>query len=66
MAKQYCMEFAAEMVAEAVRVGLRIGQVEVPLHCCQDSERVPKLRTVRDGLRHLRFIFYYPTRRGRG
>lgn len=60
------MEFATEMIAEAVNQGLRIGQVEVPLRCCQDRERVPKLRTVRDGLRHLRFIFSYPARRGRG
>ena len=50
------MEFATEMIAEAVRVGLRIGQTEVPLRKCQDAKRKPKLRTIRDGLRHLRFI----------
>lgn len=49
------MEFATEMIAEASRKGLRIGEVSVPLKRCQ-VERQEKLRTVRDGCRHLWYI----------
>ena len=49
------MEFATEFVAEAVRNGLRIGQVPVKLRRCEVSRR-SKLRTVRDGMRHLKYI----------
>ena len=49
------MEFATEMIAEAARRGLRIGQVSVPLRKSR-KERTEKLRTVRDGLRHLWYI----------
>ena len=49
------MEFATEMIAEASRKKLRIGQVTVPLKKAQ-NERQEKLRTVRDGFRHLFYI----------
>lgn len=49
------MEFATEMIAAAARAGLRIGQTPVSLRCCEVPRR-SKLRTVRDGLRHLRYI----------
>lgn len=49
------MEFATEMIAETSRKGLRIGEASVPLRKAQ-GEREEKLRTVRDGLRHLWFI----------
>lgn len=49
------MEFATEMIAEAVRKGLRIGEVSVPLKKAKYQRR-EKLRTVRDGFRHLWFI----------
>ena len=49
------MEFATEMIAEASRKGLRIGQVSVPFRKSR-KERTEKLRTVRDGLRHLWYI----------
>lgn len=49
------MEFATEMIAEASRKGLRIGEVSVPLKKTQ-NERQEKLRTIRDGFRHLWYI----------
>lgn len=49
------MEFATEMIAEARRKGLRIGQVTVALRKSKYARTV-KLRTVRDGLRHLIYI----------
>lgn len=49
------MEFATEMIAEAARKGLRIGEAPVVLRCTQ-TKRVSKLRTIPDGIRHLRFI----------
>ena len=49
------MEFATEMIAEASRKNLRIGEVAVPLKKAQ-NERKEKLRTIRDGFRHLWYI----------
>ena len=49
------MEFATEMIAEVSRNGLRIGEVSVPLRRSQ-NERQEKLRTIRDGFRHLWYI----------
>ena len=49
------MEFATEMIAEMSRKGLRIGEVSVPLRKSRNA-RQEKLRTVRDGFRHLWFI----------
>lgn len=51
------MEFATEMIAEAAAHGLRISQVPVTLRRCQ-YERKSKLRTIRDGLRHLGYIMH--------
>ena len=49
------MEFATELIAEAARKGLRIGEAPVPLRKSRYA-RKPKLRTFRDGFRHLRYI----------
>ena len=49
------MEFATEMIAEAGRKGLRIGEVPVSLRKSV-NERKKKIRTIRDGMRHLRYI----------
>lgn len=49
------MEFATEMIAEVSRKKLRIGEVSVPLKKAQ-NERQVKLRTIRDGFRHLWYI----------
>ncbi len=49
------MEFATEMIAEAARNNLRIGQVRVRLLRCRYN-RVSKLRTFRDGFRHLIYM----------
>jgi len=52
------MEFATEMVVNAVRTGLRIA--EVPTKLRPDGRNRPAhLRSFRDGWRHLRFIFTY-------
>ena len=49
------MEFATEMIAEAARHHMRMGQVPVTLRKCP-VERKPKLRTYSDGLRHLMYL----------
>ena len=49
------MEFATEMIAEAKKRELRIEEVAVPLRVSK-VKRKEKLRTVRDGFRHLLFI----------
>lgn len=51
------MEFATEMIAEAAKNNLRIRQVPVSLGKCA-YKRKSKLRTVRDGFRHLRYILF--------
>ena len=51
------MEFATEMIAEAARKDLKIKQVPVKLRKSAEG-RKPKLRTVRDGLRHLNYILF--------
>ena len=53
------MEFATEIIAEANRKGLRIGEVSVSLRKAV-FQRKEKLRTVRDGLRHLWYIIMTP------
>lgn len=50
------MEFATEMIAEATRCRLHIEQLPVTLRKCTFN-RSSKLRTIRDGFRHLRYIF---------
>lgn len=52
------MEFATEMVANAVLEGLRIGEVPVVLYP-DGRDRPPHLQTFRDGWRHLLFIATY-------
>ena len=49
------MEFATEMIAEVARKNLRFKEVPVPLKKAQ-NERTEKLRTIRDGFRHLWYI----------
>lgn len=51
------MEFATEMIARAAGSGLTIAQVPTPLRKDGRSGR-SHLHTVRDGLRHLRFILF--------
>lgn len=50
------MEFASEMVVNASRAGLRIGEVPVNYRVRAGKS---KLRTLRDGWRHLRFLLIY-------
>lgn len=50
------MEFASEMIVNAARARLRIG--EVPVNYRVRAGR-SKLHTLRDGWRHLRFLFLY-------
>lgn len=49
------MEFATEMIAKAVQKDLKIQQLPIPLKKCIYN-RKSKLRTLRDGFRHLRYI----------
>ncbi|MCR5677929.1 MAG: glycosyltransferase family 2 protein, partial [Agathobacter sp.] len=49
------MEFATEFIAEAAQKQLCIEQVPVDLSTCS-CERASKLKTVRDGFRHLHYI----------
>ena len=51
------MEFATEIIGRASLAGLRLGQVPVTLRP-DGRDGKPHLRTVRDGLRHLRFILW--------
>ena len=50
------MEFATEMIACAAMSGLKIGQTPIKLRKCQ-YERKSKLKTIRDGIRHLSYIY---------
>lgn len=52
------MEFATEFIAEASRNGLKIQQVPVTLHA-PPKGRSSKLRTVRDGLRHVNYMIFH-------
>ena len=61
------MEFATEMIARFAQSGGKIVQVPTPLRKDRRSGK-PHLRTVRDGLRHLRFILFcdqYLSEKGR-
>lgn len=53
------MEFATEMIVQAAKTGLSISQTPVVLRTCR-YQRKSKLRTVRDGLRHLFYMFQIP------
>lgn len=50
------MEFASEMLVKALKAGARIAHVPITLRPDR-RERVPHLRTWRDGMRHLLQIF---------
>lgn len=52
------MEFATEMVANAVHQHLRIAEIPIVLYP-DKRNRPPHLRSFRDGWRHLRFILTY-------
>jgi len=55
------MEFASEMVVKAALHGLRVA--EVPTTLARDGRGAPpKLRTWRDGWRHLRFLLLFSPR----
>ena len=56
------MEFATEMIAQAVKTGLSIAQTPVVLRKCS-CRRKSKLRTIRDGLRHLLYMIQIPGKR---
>ena len=47
------MEYASEMIAVAIRQGLRVGEIPIVYH---PREGESKLRSFRDGWRHLRFM----------
>ncbi len=49
------MEFATELIAEAIRSGIRISQTRTPLRRAE-CERRSKLHTFSDGFRHLKFL----------
>lgn len=49
------MEFATEMIAKAAKAGLRIGQMPAGLNR-SIIPRKPKLKTIPDGFRHLKYI----------
>ncbi len=51
------MEFASEMIIRAVWAGLRIKEVPITYYPRQGSE--PKLKSFRDGWRHLKFMLLY-------
>ena len=51
------MEFATEMIAEASKANLKTVQIPITLSKCR-FERKSKLKTVRDGLRHLGYILH--------
>jgi len=52
------MEFATEMIVNAVKADLRIAEIPTKLHR-DGRDRAPHLRSFRDGWRHLRFILTY-------
>jgi len=52
------MEFATEMIANAIRHQLKIAEIPTKLYV-DKRDRPPHLRSFRDGWRHLRFILLY-------
>lgn len=50
------MEFASEMIVKAARLGLRVTEVPITYH---PREGESKLRTFRDGWRHLRYLLLH-------
>ena len=55
------MEFASELVVKAALAGWRIAEVPTTLHR-DGRDRVPHLRTWRDGWRHLRLLLLFSPR----
>lgn len=51
------MEFATEMIAVAAKKHMKIGQIRITYHRCP-YKRESKLRTVRDGFRHLNYLLH--------
>ncbi len=49
------MEFASEMILKATRRGMKVAEVPIKYYA-RDDESSAKLRTFRDGWRHLRFL----------
>ncbi len=47
------MEYASEMIAMAIRQGMKLGEIPITYH---PREGESKLRSFRDGWRHLRFM----------
>lgn len=47
------MEFASEMIVKAIRARMKIAEIPIPYHVRVGES---KLRTFRDGWRHLRFL----------
>jgi len=52
------MEFASEMVIKALLAKMRIAEVPITLHP-DGRDRLPHLRSWRDGWRHLRFMLLF-------
>ncbi len=50
------MEFASEMIVRAAKLGLKMTEVPIDYHPRQGGS---KLRTFRDGWRHIRFMLLY-------
>lgn len=50
------MEFASEMIVKAARLGLKVTEVPITYH---PREGESKLRTFRDGWRHLRYLLLH-------
>lgn len=51
-------EYCSEMLIRAIKKGIDINQVSIILHCTHPS-RHSKLRTIRDGFRHLLVIIFF-------
>ena len=49
------MEFASEIVVSAAKKGYRIIEIPINLYCSNEN-RKSKLRTIRDGVRHLTYL----------
>lgn len=51
------MEFATEMIYEFSKNNKKIIEIPTVLKKCEVIKRKPHLRTIKDGIRHLKFIF---------
>jgi glycosyltransferase involved in cell wall biosynthesis len=57
------MEFASEMIIKSCLYGARMSEIPITLHKDGRIAHPPHLRTIRDGWRHLRFMFIYSPNR---